>query len=88
MGRSSSGCGAEPEKCRCSLHLALQLLLDHLHPSLKTLDAAIAAAYANDTPEGIVIAMDYVRVTGNGAVHDRQVQMDEDPRWFRRCSNC
>jgi hypothetical protein len=68
-----------PRSAAALLRLALQLLLDHLQPGHKTIDAAIAAAYANDTPGGIVMAMDYVRVTGNGAVHDGQVQMDEDP---------
>jgi hypothetical protein len=71
--------GLSPRSAAALLRLALQLLLDELRPGHKTIDAAIAAAYANNTPDGIVKAMDYVRVTGNQAVHDGQVQMNEDP---------
>jgi len=68
-----------PRSAAALLRLALQLLLHEIEPEHKTIDRAIAAAFANNTPETIVKAMDYVRVTGNQAVHDGQVQMNEDP---------
>jgi hypothetical protein len=62
------------------LRLALQVLLqEHVVPGEAHLSTAIGKAFAGGVPEMVQQSMDYLRITGNDAVHASEVRLEDDP---------
>jgi len=76
---AASICLRSPRGAAALLRLALQRLCGELGLSDKTLNDAIGELVKKGLDSKVQKAMDYVRVTGNDAVHPGQIDLNDNP---------